>query len=523
MRNLTLHYRSRSEKDGKYSPERPTEPAEYCLAASHRTCTRLTKSRLKRTLNSRLHLSLLSILALAGCTVGPEPRTPSPESLGVPARYQSPAAQPGSNPAEIADWWSTFEDPVLTRLVEQALAANTNIDAAGARVRQARAALKSTRAGSWPTLDVGVSATRLTGVGSDARIPDRTTYDAGFDARYELDLFGGQRRAEQASAADLAAVEASLHSTQLTIAAEVALNYIDARLAQCQLAIARANLGSQDETLQIVQWRVQAGLVGALDLEQARQLRAQTAATVPLREQALSSALNRLSVLTGSAPGTVDTLFEPVTPIPMAIAADVSVPAEMLRRRPDVTAAERSLAAETLRIGVRQADLYPSLGLSGSLSGNDSNWGDLTNASIGSLAAGLTAPIFQGGRLRAAVEQQRAAAIQALAVYRDTVLVALEESENALTAISVTERRERELINAEEAARNATVLARSQYQAGIIDFSTLLDAERSLLTTETSRAAAHADRAAATVQLYKALGGGWENAPAPRSLTSTFP
>jgi NodT family efflux transporter outer membrane factor (OMF) lipoprotein len=477
-------------------------------------------------LNARLPL-LLFLLVGTGCTVGPEPRIPAPESLGVPAEFhastQASSTQPDTTHALVADWWSTFDDPVLARLVEQALAANTNIDAAGARVRQARATLASARAGWWPTLDFSASAARLMGVGSEAQVPDRTTYGAGFDARYELDLFGGQRRAVQASTADLAAVEANLHSTQLTVAAEVALNYVDARLAQRQLEIARANLAAQDETLQIVQWRVQAGLVGALDLEQARQLRAQTAASVPLREQALSSALNRLSVLTGSAPGTVDASFEPATPIPMAVAAGLSVPAEMLRRRPDVTAAERTLVAETARIGAREADLYPSLGLSGSLTGNTSNWGDLTNASFGNFAAGLTAPIFQGGRLRAAVEQQRAAAIQALAVYRDTVLVALEESENALVAISVTDRRERDLILAEEAARNATALARSQYQAGIIDFSNLLDAERSLLTTQTSRAAAQADRAAATVQLYKALGGGWENAPPPRSLTTSFP
>jgi outer membrane protein, multidrug efflux system len=476
-------------------------------------------------LYSRLPLLLFSVLASAGCTVGPEPRIPAPETLGVPARFQSAAptssTSPDTTPQQVADWWNTFDDPVLSRLVEQALAGNTNIDAAGARVRQARAALKGTRAGWWPTLDFGTSASRLMGVGSQAQVQDRTTYAAGFDARYELD--GGRRRAVQASTADLAAVEANLHSTQLTVAAEVALNYVDARLAQRQLAIARANLNSQDETLQIVQWRLQAGLVGALDFEQARQLRAQTAATVPLREQALAAALNRLAVLAGSAPGTIDAWFQPVTPIPMAVAAGIAVPAEVLRRRPDVTAAERALLAATARIGVRQADLYPSLGLSGSLNGNSPDWGDLTNASFGSLAAGLTAPIFHGGRLRAAVEQERAAAIEALAVYRDTVLVALEESENALVAISVTERRERELVVAEEAARNATALARSQYQAGIIDFSDLLDAERSLLTTETSRADAHADRAAATVQLYKALGGGWENAPSPRSLTSTFP
>ncbi|MDH5175339.1 MAG: efflux transporter outer membrane subunit [Gammaproteobacteria bacterium] len=474
-------------------------------------------------MNSRLPLLLLTVLANAGCTVGPEPRVPSPESLGVPAQFHASSVPTNTTQAAVADWWDTFDDPVLSRLVEQALAANTNIDAAGARVRQARAALEGTRAGWWPTLDFGASASRLMGVGSKARVPDRTTYDAGFDARYELDLFGGQRRAVQASMADLATVEANLHSTQLTVAAEVALNYVDARLAQRQLAIARANLSAQDETLQIVQWRVQAGLVGTLDLEQARQLRAQTAATVPLREQALSSALNRLSVLTGKAPGDVDAMFQPATPIPMAFAAGIAVPAAMLRRRPDVTAAERTLIAETARIGVREADLYPALGLAGSLSGNSSNWGDLTSAAFGSLAAGLTAPIFQGGRLRAAVEQQRAAAIQSLAVYRDTVLVALEEAENALVAISVTEQRERELAVAEEAARNAAALARSQYQAGVIDFSSLLDAERSLLATETSRATAHADRAAATVQLYKALGGGWENAPPPRSLTSTFP
>ena len=473
-------------------------------------------------MNSRLPLLLIFMFG-TGCTVGPEPSVPAPETLGVPARFQNSPAPAVATTASIADWWSTFDDPVLSRLVDDALATNTNIDAAGARVRQARAALKGTRAGWWPTLDFGASASRLMGVGADAQVRDRTTYDAGFDARYELDLFGGQRRSEQASAADLAAVEANLHSTQLTVAAEVALNYVDARLAQRQLEIARANLAAQDETLQIVQWRVQAGLVGALDLEQARQLRAQTASTVPAREQALSSALNRLSVLTGSAPGTVDARFATSAPIPLAIAADTAVPADVLRRRPDVTAAERSLIAETARIGVREADLYPSLGLSGSLGGNSSNWGDLTNAAFGSLAAGLTAPIFEGGRLRAAVEQQRAAAIQSLAVYRDTVLVALEESENALVAISVTERRERELVIAEDAARNATTLARGQYQAGIIDFSNLLDAERSLLTTETSRAAARADRANAAVQLYKALGGGWENAPAPRSLTSTFP
>jgi NodT family efflux transporter outer membrane factor (OMF) lipoprotein len=466
---------------------------------------------------------LFALLFVAGCTAGPEPRTPTPESLGVPAQFVSAPTGTTAAAADVGSWWSRFDDPILTGLIEQALATNTDVDAAGARVRAARASLKAARSGAWPTLDAGVSASRLEPVGSDARVDARDTYSAGFDARYELDLFGGQRRSRQAAAADLAAVEANLHATQLSVAAEVALNYVDARLARRQLAIARSNLQAQDATLQIVQWRVQAGLVGALDLEQARALRAQTAATVPVREQSLWGALNRLAVLTGSAPGTVNALLEPDAPIPLAVAADVSVPAAMVRRRPDVTAAEHSLAAETARIGVRQAELYPSLGISGSLRGNTSNWGDLTNASIGSLAASLTAPIFQGGRLRAAVEQQRAAALVALASYRETVLIALEEAENALVAVDVSARRERELIVAEEAARNAAALARSQYQAGIIDFSALLDAERTVLTSESGRASAQADRAIAAVQLFKALGGGWEDAPAPRTLTTPFP
>jgi len=474
-------------------------------------------------LTARLTPPLFALLFVAGCTAGPEPRTPTPESLGVPAQFVSAPTGTTAAAADVGSWWSRFDDPILTGLIEQALATNTDVDAAGARVRAARASLKAARSGAWPTLDAGVSASRLEPVGSDARVDARDTYSAGFDARYELDLFGGQRRSRQAAAADLAAVEANLHATQLSVAAEVALNYVDARLARRQLAIARSNLQAQDATLQIVQWRVQAGLVGALDLEQARALRAQTAATVPVREQSLSGALNRLAVLTGSAPGAVNALLEPEAPIPLAVAADVSIPAAMVRRRPDVTAAEHSLAAETARIGVRQAELYPSLGISGSLRGNTSNWGDLTNASIGSLAASLTAPIFQGGRLRAAVEQQRAAALVALASYRETVLIALEEAENALVAVDVSARRERELIVAEEAARNAAALARSQYQAGIIDFSALLDAERTVLTSESGRASAQADRAIAAVQLFKALGGGWEDAPAPRTLTTPFP
>jgi NodT family efflux transporter outer membrane factor (OMF) lipoprotein len=466
------------------------------------------------------------VLALSGCAVGPTPRIPAPESLGVPAQFTVvPATATSPETVDLVRWWQAFDDPTLTALVAEGLEANTDIEAAGARVRQARAALRSTRADWWPTVDVGASATRR--MGSSAGVingidADVTTYDAGFDAAYEVDLFGGVRRSVQASSADLAATEADLHAVQLSIAAEVARIYLDARLAQHRLDIATANLASQDETLQIVDWRVQAGLVGALDLEQARQLRAQTAATIPSREQEYASAVNRLGVLLGKSRAIVEPRLtqsgDPIQ-IPLAPMPPVALPADVVRRRPDVTSAERSLAAETARIGVREAELYPALRLSGSFGGAGLTWDDIADASIGTLVASVAAPVFAGGRLRAAVEQQRAAAAGALANYRGVVLVALEETENALVAVGTSQRRETELIKAEEAARNATVLARSQYQAGLIDFQSLLEAERGLLTTGDSRATARANRATALVQLYKALGGGWEAAPVPATMT----
>jgi NodT family efflux transporter outer membrane factor (OMF) lipoprotein len=465
-------------------------------------------------------LALLPVLLVAGCAVGPEPRTPAPAEIGVPAAFATPAPS-SATASEVAAWWRSFDDPALTTLVERALAANTDVQVAGARVRQARAALRAERSAFWPSVGASVSATRREADGGATA--DRTTYAGGFDAAYELDLFGGIRRAAQAAAADAQGAEADLHTVQLAVAAEVALNYVDARLAQRRLAIARSNLAAQDETLQIVGWRVQAGLAASLDYEQARQLRAQTAATIPLREQAWTQAVNRLAVLIGEAPGGVAAQLGTEADVPLAAVPAAGVPADVLRRRPDVARAERSLAAETARIGVRQADLYPALRLSGTFAGVGTSLSRASDGAIGSLVAGITAPLFEGGRLRAALEGQRASAAAAYANYRGAVLAALEDTENALFAVGATERREADLVVAEEAARNATVLARSRYASGLIDFEQLLESERSLLVSEDARASARADRAAALVQLYKALGGGWEAAPPPATLTRSTP
>lgn len=464
-----------------------------------------------RALHRTSLLAALSLtLVVAACAVGPEPRAPSVDSLGAPAAYLNEMPRRDATPADLVQWWSAFDDATLDEFVARALVANADLEAAGARVRAARAAMAGTSAGFWPSVGLGVAATRREGA--------VTLYDAGLDASYEVDLFGGVRRAVTASRADFAATAAASQSARITVAAEVALNYVDARLAQRRLAIARANLAAQDETLQIVDWRVLAGLVGSLDLEQARRLRAQTAAAVPAVEQTFAAAVNRLAVLLAWPAAEVEQrlLANAEAAVPLAPLPVAGIPAESLRRRPDVLAAEQSVVAEVARVGVREADLYPALRLTGSFGGSSTSFADVADDAIGTLVASLTAPLFEGGRLRAAVAQQRAIADAAVADYRGTLLAAVEETENALVAADVAERRESELVVAEEAARNAAVLARSQYQAGLIDFQTLLDTERSLLTTEDSRATARADRAAASVRLFKALGGGWDPA-APAS------
>ena len=474
----------------------------------------------------------LALALLGGCSVGPNYRPPSSASLRTPERFVAPS--PAVTPeTDLAAWWTQFGDPVLSGLVTRALVRNLDVDAAVARLRQARAGVRAAVGAQLPSIGVSGSATRSIGRSSDSFVDptsgtvftnggDTTLYRAGLDAAWETDLFGGLRRSTEAARADAAASEASLHDVQLSVAAEVGLNYVDARLAQARLKIARDNLASQDETLQIVGWRVQAGLVGSLDLEQARQLRAQTAASIPTLENSYTTALNRLSVLTGEAPGAVDATLRQPAPIPLPpISVGAGIPGEVIQRRPDIAAAERSLAAEVARIGVATAELYPALRLSGSFSGSDEAIGGILGQSIGSLVAAISAPIFEGGQIRARIEGQRASADAALAAYRSAVLVALEEVENALRGITAAEQRERELVVADQASRNATLLARLQYRSGLIDFQTLLDAERSLLSSQDSRASARAARATATVQLYKALGGGWQAAPAPAADTYT--
>lgn len=472
--------------------------------------------------------------ALSGCAVGPDYVAPVPGALAVPDAFNAATLAAGDE-ATLAGWWQVFGDPILSDLVTRALAANPNVDVAGARLRQARAATTTQQAAFWPTLNASGSGSRSETLRGGGSVIDPTTgavlfrsrsgqssFRAGTDAAYEVDLFGGIRRSVEAARADEAVAVADLHATQLSVAADTATNYIAARNAQARLAIARSNLANQEETVEIVGWRVQAGLVGSLDLEQARALRAQTAASIPALETNYVAAVNRLAILLGQAPGAVKALIDPAQPIPLAPESIATgLPADLLSRRPDLVSAERALAAATARIGVATAELYPALRLTGSILGQGATLGGIDDSVLGNFAASISAPIFQGGRLRAQIESARGGADAALAGYRAAVLTALEDVENALTSTVNSRRREVELARAEEASTNATILARTQYRVGLIDFQQLLEAERSLLSSQDSRSTARADRATAGVQLFRALGGGWQAAPTPQTVSGS--
>ncbi len=454
---------------------------------------------------------LVAVLPLQACAVGPDYRAASPALLGVPAGYASVGAR-GTLP-DIATWWTALGDPELDAIVDRARAGNLDIAQAVARLKQAREGLVQARAALLPTISgsAGYSRTLLDGFG------DRDNFSIGADASYQADLFGGTRRGIEAARAGEQASGFDLATVQTSVAAEAARNYILVRQYQASLGIARDSLRIQDDNLEIAGFRVQAGLVSSLDQEQARSQRAQTAATIPSLEQSYAAAVNRLGVLTGQAPAALKAELEATKPIPAGPEmVPVGIPADVLRRRPDVRSAERTLAASTAQIGVARAALYPALAITGNIGTSAASLGSIANVITGGLFAGLSQLLFDGGRTRSRVRAQEAAAEGALAAYKSTVLLALEDVENALSSLQAAKDRQREFIVAQDAANAAAILARSQYRAGLTDITTLNNSETALLSARNGLSNARADRAQALVALYLALGGGWDPAAAPQ-------
>lgn len=420
----------------------------------------------------------------------------------------------------LAVWWHQFNDPQLDALIEAALTAAPDVRTAQAKLRQSRAARELAVANLYPSLDVSASATRSRAAASAGGTgKTQTLYAAGFDASWEPSIFGGLRDAVSGAEADAAAAAAMLESTRASLAAEVALEYVTLRASQQRLEIARANVASQAETLQIATWREMAGLVTTLDVEQARTNLEQSRASIPSLENSRAAAENRLALLTGRVPGSWHTALQDVKPLPTApdqIA--VGIPADTLRRRPDLSSAEFTLRAEIARTAEREADRYPTLTLSGSL-----GWKAFSTAALGgsgslarSLAVSLAANIFDAGRISSRIEAQSAVQEQALITYEKTLLTALEDVENAMVSYATGRDRIEARRRAAVAAANAAILARNQYEAGIADFQKVLETERTRLTAEDNLASAEADVLTAVIQLYKALGGGWQATPTPQ-------
>jgi NodT family efflux transporter outer membrane factor (OMF) lipoprotein len=413
--------------------------------------------------------------------------------------------------AALAPWWGQFGDPLLVQLVERSLAANNDLAAASGRLRTARATVAGARGSLLPSVGGSAGASRSGTLTAPAI--GASSFDLGVDAAWEIDLFGKLGGSVAAARADEAASQATLFDVQRAITAEVALNYLTLRDAQARLAIGASNLATQRDNLQIAQWRYQAGLATALDVEQARTLVAQTEASLPGLRQSASIAINQIDVLAGQAPGASAALLEPVRPVPTPpVLTAAGLPAELLERRPDVVASRHLLEAAVIRIGVARADLYPALRLSGSIGTSGGTPGSLFSSILGNIAGGLTAPIFEGGTIRARIEQQRGSADIALANYRAAILTALQDTQNALVAVQTAREREAAFGRAEGSARETLLLAELRYRSGSVDFQVLLDAQRSLLSAQDSRQSARTAQSTAAVQLFKALGGGW---PAP--------
>lgn len=428
--------------------------------------------------------------------------TPTTET---PAQWAGAQAQGSATP--LGQWWGQFNDPLLSALVQRSLAHNTSLRQAQASLRQARAVSDVQAAGLLPRVDASGSAQRSRAGGSTGN-----RFAAGFDASWEPDLFGAERSAVSASQADVAVALASLGDAQVSLAAEVAANYIALRGVQERLAIARSNLASQQETLQISEWRLQAGLTTSLVTEQARAAVEQTAAQIPALENSLAQTRHALAVLTGQPPAALDAALAPARPVPQAPAElALAIPAQTLRQRADVRAAEQRIVAALARVSQADAARYPSLRISGNLGLGAATLGALTNgASVASALLGsISVPLFDGGAARAQVRVQEAALEQARIGYEAVVLGALQNVEDALVALQGDRERLARLRAAAEAAANADLLARQRYQSGLIDFPTVLDTQRTVLAAQDGVAAAQTSLATDHVRLYKALGGGW--------------
>lgn len=455
--------------------------------------------------------ALFAALVLAGCaSVGPDYHAPkeAPVTLqGVdPVRQNATDFQ--------AQWWKQFGDPTLDTLIARAAANAPDLKIAVARLDQARAALGNARSQQIPDVETGVSYTRSREQqpGFTDQRTTITSYQAGFDASWELDLFGGVRRSVEAARADAAAGEASLQDAQVTLFAEVARNYFDLRGTQLRIDVARRDIANQQDSLKVINARVELGTGAEQDLASARARLAAVEAQLPVLETQAQADQFRIAVLLGVRPGELDVDLSPASFKPIDVSLPIGGADAVLARRPDIRVAERELAAANARIGVAKADWFPHISLGGFigfLAGRENDFGG-ADSRAWSLAPSISWSGLNVQRVASGVKGARARAEEAQANYQRTVLTALEDVDNSLVGFNrQRERVEKLLVQARE-SRRAADLAKLRYDAGRTDYLELLDAQRTQLAAEDQLAEAEAGINVRAVQLYKALGGGWE-------------
>jgi NodT family efflux transporter outer membrane factor (OMF) lipoprotein len=470
----------------------------------------------------RLALVTVCATLVAGCTVGPDYE--EPELLMPDAWQEAATADVAGDAPPLATWWEAFNDPLLTSLIQRAAEGSPNIVAAAARVEEARAIRGVAKAPLFPDLVLGGSYTRsrpsensdqgaiVEAIGGE---PGQVTenFQAGFDSFWEIDLWGRIRRQVESADASLQASVEDYRDALVTLFAEVASAYVDVRTSQERIRFATENVELQTESVQLTRDRFNAGLTSALDVAQAESNLANSSAQIPALEVDLQRAKNRLSVLVGVHPGTLDEELSTPSGVPAPDPAVAAVlPAELLRRRRDVRAAERRLASQTALIGARKAELYPSFSLSGILELVSVDSGDLftSGSTQWTLVPGLRWNLFAGGRIRSQIRVEEARTTQALAGYEQTVLLALEEAENSLVGLQRTRVRRERLTVAVDATQRAVELVRTQYLSGLTNFQNVLDSQRSLFDQQDQLAVTEGNSVQALIALNKALGGGWD-------------
>lgn len=459
----------------------------------------------------------------AGCRVGPDYETPR---NALPAAYSGAAKARALSPdpaVKLSAWWTVFQDETLAGLIRTATASNLEVRVAAARVQEARALRGMTWAGLFPGVDArgGYQRSRLSGnslggqqAAAAGQSLENGSFEGAFDMSWELDVFGGTRRAVEAATAEVDASVESGRAVLVSVLAEVGLSYLDVRGAQRQLAVARANLRAQEDTLALTRDRFQSGLASELDPARAAAQVATTRALIPVLEEVRERAIHRLGVLLGQAPGELAPVLGVEAPIPSAPPrVPLGLPSDLVRQRPDIRQAERQLAAATARIGEATADLFPKFYLTAAAGLHSVEATDFLDGGsrFWTLGPSLRWPVFSAGKIRQNIRVQSARQEQALLRYEQVVLLSLEEVQNALVAFGQEQERHQALQEAETASRRARVLADERYRGGLVDYLDVLEAERSLLVTQDAVAQSERRLSQNLVRLFKSLGGGWEN------------